>query len=197
MRSTVAATVAAVALAGAGLAGCGGGSSDSAPSTTQAGTAVTVIPDSASPTSSTSSAPSAPQGFRAAVIQVTRPDGSVASYCVWLATTEPERERGLMEVRTLGGADGMLFRFGADQSGSFWMKDTVLPLSIAFFRADGGYVSSTDMEPCPTDGATCPTYVASAAYADALEVPKGGLDALGIAEGARLTVTKAACQPGG
>jgi len=189
MRPTLAPAVAVVALAAIGLTACGGGSSDTASTTTERRATVTVVvPDTASPS---------PQGFRAAVIQVIRADGSMASYCVWLATTEPERERGLMEVRQLGGADGMLFRFGADQSGSFWMKDTVLPLSIAFFRADGGFVSSTDMDPCPAGTVTCPTYVAGGDYADALEVPKGGLGALGIAEGSRLRVTETACQPSG
>ena len=61
-----------------------------------------------------------------------------------------------MGVTSLGGADGMLFRFGADHSGSFWMKDTILPLSIAFFAGDGAFVSATDMEPCPPDSESCP-----------------------------------------
>ena len=46
-----------------------------------------------------------------------------------LAATEAQREQGLMHVTSLGGADGMLFRFGREQRTSFWMKDTVLPLS--------------------------------------------------------------------
>jgi uncharacterized membrane protein (UPF0127 family) len=131
------------------------------------------------------------------VVEVTAPDGSVESYCVWLAETDAERARGLMQVTTLGGADGMLFRFGFEQSAPFWMKDTVLPLSVAFFRSDGGFVSAADMEPCPPDEPACPTYPANAPYADALEVEQGNLARLGIAEGARLRPTTEACEPGG
>ena len=74
----------------------------------------TAVPPSA-PLGSSPAA--APEGFRAVLIEVTKPDGTKATYCVWLAATEPERERGLMQVTGLGGADGMLFRFGADAVG--------------------------------------------------------------------------------
>ncbi len=102
-----------------------------------------------------------------------------------------------MQVTGLGGADGMLFRFGADQSGAFWMKDTVIPLSIAFFHKGGAFVSATDMEPCSPSAPGCPTYSADAPYADALEVPKGRLAALGIGPTSRLAVTSTSCAPSG
>ena len=151
--------------------------------------------------SSTAVAPStplaAPLGFRAVLIEVTKPDGTKATYCVWVAETEAERERGLMQVTGLGGADGMLFRFGADQSGAFWMKDTLIPLSIAFFHKGGAFVSATDMEPCSPTAPGCPTYSADAPYADALEVPQGGLASLGIGPSSRLAVTSKSCAPSG
>ena len=62
-----------------------------------------------------------------------------------------------------------------------------MPLSIAFFDADGGLVSSTDMAPCG-DSATCRTYAADGPYRYALEVPKGRLAALGVTDGAALEV---------
>jgi uncharacterized membrane protein (UPF0127 family) len=114
-----------------------------------------------------------------------------------LAATEPERERGLMQVTGLGGADGMLFRFGTDQSTAFWMKDTVIPLSIAFFQKGGAFVSATDMEPCSPSAPGCRTYPADAPYSDAIEVPKGGLAALGIGPSSRLAVTSRSCAPSG
>ena len=40
-----------------------------------------------------------------------------------------------MEVTDLQGYDGMLFKFSSDYTGAFYMKDTPLPLSIAFFDA--------------------------------------------------------------
>ena len=51
---------------------------------------------------------------------------------VELATTENEREHGLMFRRDLGDDDGMLFVFDSPHAASFWMKDTPTALSIAF-----------------------------------------------------------------
>jgi uncharacterized membrane protein (UPF0127 family) len=87
----------------------------------------------------------------------------------------------------LGGFDAMVFRFDADTTGSFYMRNTPLPLSIAWFDRNGVFVSSADMEPCP-DRAGCPDYTAAAPYRLAVEVPKGGLGALGIDAGSSLMV---------
>ncbi len=179
MRTLLGAAVAAGVVAAATLTGCGRGSMGQ--------------PEVKPPTPG--AAPVAPTGFRAAVVQITRADGTVESHCVWLATTDTERQRGLMEVTSLGGADGMLFRFDGETTSSFWMKDTVLPLSIAFFASDGAFVSATDMTPCPADTSSCPRYDAEGRYTDALEVVQGDLPALGIVQDSRLTVTKAACRP--
>lgn len=83
----------------------------------------------------------------------------------------------------------MLFRFDAPESGGFWMKNTLLPLSIAYFDEDGLLVSTADMDPCPADVEDCPSYDAAAPYVLALEVPQGGLDELGIEPGSRLVTT--------
>ena len=110
-----------------------------------------------------------------------------AKRCALLAETPEQHQRGLMGRTDLGGYDGMLFRFAADTSTQFYMKDTLIPLSIAWFDANGDFVSATDMEPCPVD-VGCPTYGAAAPYRYALEVPKGGLPGLGIGPGAQLVV---------
>jgi uncharacterized membrane protein (UPF0127 family) len=115
------------------------------------------------------------------------PGGDATERCALLAETSKQHERGLMGRTDLGGYDGMLFRFSADTTTSFYMKDTLIPLSIAWFGADGFFVSATDMEPCP-DKVGCPTYGAAAPYRYALEVVKGGLPALGIGPGAQLVV---------
>jgi uncharacterized membrane protein (UPF0127 family) len=199
MRALADRRLGGVVMAAMVLAGCA--SSSGSPSTSSSGSTAS---DSSEPAPSTSTSPAsvapgqvAPEGFGAVLVEVTAPDGSVVSYCVWLAQTEAERERGLMQVTSLGGADGMLFRFGVEQSTPFWMKDTVLPLSVAFFRSDGGFVSATDMTPCPPAEPACPTYPPDAPYVDALEVAQGDLARLGIAEGARLRPTAEACEPGG
>jgi uncharacterized protein len=139
----------------------------------------------------------APEGFEAVMIEVTAADGSTATFCVWLATTPDQQAEGLMAVTSLAGADGMLFRFGQEHNGQFWMKDTLLPLSIGFFDARGEFVSGADMAPCAPGEDACPLYRADAPYADALEVVQGDLPRLGIGEGSRLRVTGRSCEPSG
>lgn len=106
------------------------------------------------------------------VVEVTTPGGEAT---VLLANTDAERSQGLMGKKNLGGYDGMLFEFPSDTQGGFWMKDTLIPLSIAFFDASGRVVDFFDMEPCPPQTTTCPTYRPDAPYRRALEVPKGDL----------------------
>ncbi len=130
---------------------------------------------------------SAPEGFHAVTLIVTRPDGTVEHPCVWLADTPALRNRGLTGVSdpNLGGKAGMAFRFGSDTTATFWMRDTILPLSIAWFAADGAFVSSASMEPCPADSETCPTYGPTGPYRVALETAQGRLPDLGLVPGSR------------
>jgi uncharacterized membrane protein (UPF0127 family) len=132
----------------------------------------------------------APVGLTAVVLTVTRPDGSTVEVCVWLADDGEERSVGLMDVGDpdLGGKAGMVFVYAEDVQGSFWMRDTLLPLSIAFVDADGEVVSSTDMEPCPAGVTDCPTYPPAGPYRMALEVPQGELPDLGVVDGSRLVL---------
>lgn len=111
----------------------------------------------------------------------------MASRCALLAQTAQQQGQGLMNQRSLSGYDGMLFVFTTDSTAQFFMKDTPLPLSVAWFDYGGRFVSSADMEPC-LDKPTCPTYAAAAPYRYALEVPKGGLAALGVGSGAVISV---------
>jgi len=115
---------------------------------------------------------------------------SKTTRCALLADTPQQREQGLMHVTdaTLGNHDGMLFLFQEIQHGAFWMKDTILPLSIAYFGPDGRVVSTTDMEPCLNRGNDCPGYPAGGPFKYALEVAKGGLGRLGIGSGAHINV---------
>lgn len=120
-------------------------------------------------------------------VSVTDPAGKVVGCCVLTAVTVAQRERGLMEVTDFGGYTGMLFVWSTDTDGSFWMRNTPTPLSIAWFAADGGFVSSADMAPC-ADVDTCPSYAPAGPYRFALEVPQGDLAELGVGPGATLAV---------
>jgi uncharacterized protein len=100
---------------------------------------------------------------------------------VRIAETEQERETGLMNVMALAQDDGMAFVFPQAVSTSFWMKDTLIPLSIAFVGTDGRVVSISDMQPCDAD--PCPTYASSAPYTLAVEANLGWFADQGIAPG--------------
>ncbi len=131
-------------------------------------------------------------GFGEIGARIVDAEGNVIEACLLLADDTETRRQGLMGVTDpeLGGYAGMLFRFDEPTRGTFWMKDTPMPLSIAWF-ADGDFVSSADMEPCPS-GTDCPHYAPAGPYTEAVEVPAGRFDRLGIGPGSRLTTT-AAC----
>ena len=68
-----------------------------------------------------------------------------------LARTPDERSIGLMFRQTMAGNDGMLFAFEVPSQQCFWMKNTLLPLSIAFLADDGSIVNIEDMKPQTLD----------------------------------------------
>jgi uncharacterized membrane protein (UPF0127 family) len=67
------------------------------------------------------------------------------------------------------------------------MKNTLIPLSIAFYRADGRIARILDMAPCKKN--PCPLYDPGVAYRGALEVNEGAFARWGISEGDRLRIT--------
>lgn len=113
--------------------------------------------------------------------------------CALLAATAEQRAQGLMRVTDLAGYPGMVFQYSGDSTGAFFMRNTPMPLSIAWFAADGTFVSAADMAPCDDRG-DCPVYAAAAPYRYALEVPQGRLGELGIGPGAVLELT-GTCPP--
>jgi hypothetical protein len=64
-----------------------------------------------------------------------------------LASTAASRQLGLMWRQVMGPNEGMLFVFEAPGPQCFWMKNTLLPLSIAFLADDGTIVNIADMKP--------------------------------------------------
>ncbi len=132
-------------------------------------------------------------GFGETQVTVTNESGTM-TWCLLLAATEAQRNRGLMQVTdpTLGGYDGMLFRFDSDSNDKFYMRNTPMPLSIAFMAAGGHVLSTTDMAPC-ADRPGCPLYSAAAPYRTAIEVPQGQLQRLGIDKDATVVDDQRAC----
>jgi uncharacterized membrane protein (UPF0127 family) len=69
-----------------------------------------------------------------------------------LAQTAEEREIGLMFRPTLGANQGMLFAFEQPGQQCFWMKNTLIPLDVAFVADDGSIVNLDRMKPQTLDG---------------------------------------------
>lgn len=105
------------------------------------------------------------------------PGGGAAELpvAVRIASTDEARRFGLMEVPEVPDGVGMWFAYDADRTGSFWMRNTLVDLDIAWVDVAGRIVAITTMEVCDAD--PCPSYEPGAPYRDALEVPAGWLDA--------------------
>lgn len=141
------------------------------------------------------------RGFGEVSATITSGTGRVCRVCLLSAISQAQRARGLMTVTDtrLGGYDGMLFEFPEEVQGAFWMRNTPMPLSIAYFDVNGKLVSTTDMTPCGDDP-TCPGYPADAPYQYALEVPRGLLGDVGVVGAATLRIDDRTCPlatPGG
>lgn len=177
------------------LAACA--STAEAPTSSPAVTSSTDVPapsalSAADPTSSTDDSRGVvPVGFETTAARVVMSDGTVCDLCVWLADTSDRRSRGLMFVSDLAPADAMAFLYPEPHRGTFWMKDTVLPLSIAFVAPDGTYIDAFDMEPCLVEA--CPSYRTPDDFLIAIEVPQGGLDELGLTPGSSFELLDLPC----
>jgi uncharacterized membrane protein (UPF0127 family) len=131
-------------------------------------------------------------GFGETRITVRKADGKLLAWCLLLAETKEQRERGLMQVTDLGGYDGMLFRYDAPVTESYYMRNTPTPLSIAYLDSTGALVSTSEMAPCE-DVEGCPTYPPAGPFQTAIEVFQGNLARLGIEAGATVVDDHRGC----
>ena len=97
---------------------------------------------------------------------------------VEIADTPETQEKGLMGRDSLDEDRGMLFVYDRDSRKSFWMKNTKIPLSIAYIAADGTIREKYDMEPLSTR-------IIESKYSVryALEVNQGAFERHGIKAG--------------
>jgi len=98
-----------------------------------------------------------------------------------VAATPADRSRGLMHRKELGPSDGMLFVFEQPDTQCFWMRNTLIPLSIAFLAEDGRVVNVADMAP-QTDTPHC----SGEPVRYALEMNQGWFARRGIGPGVRI-----------
>ncbi len=98
-----------------------------------------------------------------------------------LAQTNDERSIGLMFRKTMPSNAGMLFAFDEPGTQCFWMKNTLLPLSIAFVADDGTVVNIDDMKP-----QTLESHCSTKPVRFVLEMNQGWFAKRGIKAGAKL-----------
>jgi uncharacterized membrane protein (UPF0127 family) len=98
-----------------------------------------------------------------------------------VAADPATRARGLMMRERLGANEGMLFVFPEKAGHCFWMRNTLIPLSIAFVDDDGTITNLADMAP-RSDDSHCP--VRAVRYA--LEMDQGWFAKRGLQAGSRL-----------
>jgi uncharacterized membrane protein (UPF0127 family) len=99
-----------------------------------------------------------------------------------VARTTDQRAIGLMHRPSMPANDGMLFVFEQPGQQCFWMKNTLLPLSIAFLADDGSIVNIDDMKPQTLD-----SHCSKKPVRFVLEMNKGWFDKRAIKPGAKIT----------
>jgi len=104
---------------------------------------------------------------------------------VEIADTRASRAKGLMGRKELPDGHGMLFIYDKPQRLVFWMKNTLIPLSIAFFDEDKEVINILDMD--PPVGSNQIRYRSTAPALYALEVPQGWFEKHHIERGAKFS----------
>jgi uncharacterized protein len=100
---------------------------------------------------------------------------------VEIAQTPAESERGLMYRTKMPEKQGMFFKYNTPQDPKFigfWMKNTLIPLDVAFFDASGTIFDIVTLQPCVTTN--CPIYTTKKIYTGALEMNAGFFSSAGM-----------------
>jgi uncharacterized protein len=168
----VVAGLAVLAWALASAAGLVGGGGDDDPTMADPAPAATTSPGTA---------------VRTAAYRLEPAGGRPVTVRLEVAADPAARARGLMGRAEVPEGTGMVVLYPQDVAEAYWMKDTLVPLSIAFVAADGRVVSMAEMTPCTAD--PCPSYPPAGPYRYAVELRAGAFAAAGVAEGDRVVPT--------
>jgi len=98
-----------------------------------------------------------------------------------VADSMDTRMQGLMLRKSMAANDGMLFVFEDSSPQCFWMRNTLIPLSIAFLADDGTVVNLADMKP-QSDESHC----SAKPVRYALEMNQGWFAKRGVKPGTRI-----------
>lgn len=155
------------------IAGCGG---------TDGGGGGTSEGDGATRSAEGQGSASGASSLAAGTVRIEASGGESVEVEVEIADDTEEMARGLMGRTALAEDAGMLFVYPNERELSFWMKDTLIPLSIAFMDDGGRIVDIQDMK--ALDDAP-PHYTSAEPARYALEVNKGFFDERGVEVGDR------------
>jgi len=98
-----------------------------------------------------------------------------------VAQTPLQRQIGMMMRTSMAAHEGMLFVFESPSPQCFWMRNTLLPLSIAFIADDGTIVNVAEMQPKSDD-----SHCSNKPVRFVLEMNQGWFSKRGLKAGARL-----------
>jgi len=148
-------------------------------------------PATGAPTATASASPVSPQpsvtpqaGLEVTTVRFATESGDAIDLRVEVADTPGERYVGLMHRESLGDGAGMLFVWPEETSSGFWMRNTLIPLSIAFISREGVIRDIQDMEPLDET-----LHYAPLPYVYAIEVNQGWYEENGIGVGDRAEIT--------
>jgi uncharacterized protein len=106
-----------------------------------------------------------------------------------VADSNEKREHGLMFIKNMPANDGMIFVFEEERMQGFWMKNTLIPLSIGFFNDQGVLVDVQEMKPAASlMDKNPPTYQSSAPASLALEMNAGWFKKNHLSIGAKISL---------
>ena len=143
------------------LSGCGGEQQDSA------GSGASTGGESAT-------------GGELRTVTINASGGEEVEVRVEIADEPDEQAQGLMNRTALGEDRGMLFVFDSEETLSFWMRNTLIPLSVAYIDSEGRIVDIQKMEPLDDEP---PQYVSAEPAQYALEVNQGFFEERGVEVG--------------
>ena len=156
------------------LAGCGGVRAES-------DTGSQKTPQGSGTPAAQKDTTSGPSGLRTLTIHTS--GGDEVEVRVEIADNFFEQTRGLMYRKELGEDRGMLFVYPQERELSYWMKNTRIPLSIAYIDSERRIVDILDMKPLDDEP---PHYVSSEPVQYALEINQGFFEKRGVEEGNRV-----------
>ncbi len=149
------------------LSGCSGEEQDPAASDKEASTG----------SSGASSRKNSAKNEELRTVTINASGGEEVKVRVEIADDSAEQAKGLMNRTVLGEDRGMLFVFKEEDTLSFWMKNTLIPLSVAYIDSQGRIVDIQKMEPLDDEP---PNYVSAEPAQYALEVNQDFFEERGV-----------------